>query len=84
MTQKEFDRLPQGTTLYFVNVDIQGLEAEIDHIKKGEWAKEQALCGMFSTTKQGAITTALENYAKQVSYYTGALSSVTELMKKYI
>lgn len=84
MTKQEFERLPQGTTLYFVNVNPQGIEAEIDHIKKGAWPKEQALCGMFSTTKQGAIATALENYAKQVSYYTGALGSVTELMKKYI
>lgn len=84
MTKQEFERLPQGTTLYFVNVDPQGMEAEIDHIKKGERAKEQALCGMFSTTKQGAIATALENYAKQVAYHTNALSSVTELMKKYI
>ena len=84
MTQQQFDKLPKGTTLYFVCVDYQGGEAEIENIKKGEMPNQELQCGMFSTTKQGAIATAIENYTKQVAYHTTALSSVTELMKKYI
>ena len=84
MTQQQFDRLPKGTTLYFVCVGHQSGEAEIEYVKKGDMPNQELQCGIFSTTKQGAIATALENYTKQVAYHTTALSSVTELMKKYI
>ena len=84
MTQKEFDRLPQGTTLYFVEIDQDGINAYIDYVKKIDSPQWRAMCGILSTTKQGAIATAIENYTKQVAYHTTALSSVTELMKKYI
>ena len=84
MTQQQFDKLPNGTTLYFVEIDQNGINAEIDYIKKCDSAQWRAMCGILSTTKQGAIATAIENYTKQVAYHSTALSSVTELMKKYI
>lgn len=84
MTQQEYERLPNGTTLYFVCVGYQSGEAEIEYVKKGDMPNQELQCGIFSTTKQGAIASAIENYTKQVAYHTTALSSVTELMKKYI
>ena len=83
MTQQEFDNLPMGATLYYVCVD-EGDGATIEYVKKGEDRISDILRGMCSTTKQGAIIHAINNYSCAIRWQTEALKSVTELMKKYL
>lgn len=84
MTQQQFDKLPLGTTLYFVGVDMYSRKVTIENIKKSNLKVDRNLCHIYSTTKQGALANAMENYTKQISFHSQALAQVTELIKQYL